>query len=115
METPFFEILEFQPGASLEFRAVHFVMPLEFKGTNVTFQLPSDLSNSKTKARPIRGKIIQMNKGPLDGLAVAVVAYKPSPLDVSRILAGEPIYISFLGGVAPHYLSTALEEAISPS
>ena len=115
METPFFEILEFQPGASLEFRAVHFMMPLEFQGTNITFQLPADLSGQKTKARAIRGRILQLNKGPLDGLAVAVVAYKPSPLDISRILAGQPIYISFLGGVAPHYLSTALEEALNPS
>ena len=91
------------------------MMPLEFKGTNVTFQLPADLSGQKTKARAIRGRILQLNKGPLDGLAVAVVAYKPSPLDISRILAGQPIYISFLGGVAPHYLSTALEEALNPS
>ena len=91
------------------------MMPLEFQGTNVTFKLPNDLAGSKTKARPIRGRILLIEKGPLDGLAVAVVAYKPTPLDVSRILAGEPIYISFLAGVPPHYLSTTLEDALKPS
>ena len=89
-------------------------MPLEFEKTNVTFLIPDDLARNKTKARAIRGRILQVNTGPLDGLAVAVVAYKPSPLDVSRILAGEPIYISFLGGVAPHYVSVSLEDAINP-
>jgi hypothetical protein len=91
------------------------MMPLEFAGTNVTFLIPDDLASNRTKARAIRGRVFQVGPGPLDGLAVAVVAYKPSALDVSRFLAGEPIYISFLGGVAPHYLSTTLEEAINPS
>jgi hypothetical protein len=91
------------------------MMPLEIAGTNVTLMLPSDLLGNKTKARCVRARIVSIKNGPLDGLSVAVVAYKPSPLDVSRILAGEPIYISFLAGVAPHFLSTTLEEALNPS
>jgi hypothetical protein len=91
------------------------MMPLEFKGTNVTFMIPNDLARNQTKARPIRGRILQVSTGPLDGLAVAIVAYKPNSLEISRLLAGEPVYISFLGGVAPHYVSTTLEEALNPS
>jgi hypothetical protein len=91
------------------------MMPLEFQGTNVTLLVPNDLIAMKTKARSVRGRILQVAKGPLDGLAVAVVAYKPSPLDISRLLAGEPIYISFLAGVPPHYVSATLDEAIKPA
>jgi hypothetical protein len=91
------------------------MMPLEISEANMTLLLPNDLLGHKTKARCVRARIISVTDGPLDGLSIVIIAYKPSPLDISRILSGEPIYLSFMAGVAPHFLSTALEEALNPS
>lgn len=87
--------------------------PADFPESNIAMRAPADLDESQCGTiRAWRGEI---NGGSVDGVLAHVVAWKPSPLEVSRILAGFPIFLSVVGGLPPHFLTTSFEEATHPS
>ncbi len=87
--------------------------PVAFAQANTRFGPPGDLEESQCKAVPaFRGAV---QGGSVDGANVVVVAWLPAPAEVLRILHGQPIFLSCLGGLPPHFLSTTFEEAIKPS
>jgi hypothetical protein len=76
---------------------------------NSTFGAPADLDESQVFALPaLTGKILGGN---LDGVAFVAVAWKPTDEDIARILKGGLIYLTCLGGLPPHFLSTRFSEA----
>lgn len=48
--------------------------------------------------------------GSVDGHTAVVVAWQPNELDKLRISQGEPIFLSMLGGLAPHVIGTSFED-----
>ncbi len=59
--------------------------------------------------------VCQIDQGSLDGLQLVVVAWVPDVTDLERLNSGLPVYLSVLGGLPPHFLSTAFEEAVRPA
>lgn len=49
--------------------------------------------------------------GNIDGAQFVVVCWQPNAEEIERIKAGQPIYISMLGGLAPHFLTTDFKQA----
>ena len=83
--------------------------PVTFPESNCKFGHPPDLAESQCLTIPAyRGKIVG---GSVDGSDVVVVAWQPSPEELGQLAAGKPIFISMLGGLAPHFLTTDFNAA----
>lgn len=50
----------------------------------------------------------------MDGAGVNVVAWKPTPEELELIKVGKPIFLTFVGGIPPHFPSMSFGEATNP-
>ena len=79
--------------------------PIEFAEANVVFGPPPGLEESQCASIPACS--YQMVGGPLDGCSIVVVAWKPNAEDLRRLNEGSPVFLSVIGGLPPHYVSTS--------
>lgn len=87
--------------------------PIKFPECNKVYGPPPDLEESQCFSIPAyEGEVIG---GSVDGVKQVIVAWLPTDEDVDRIVAGEPIFLSMMGGLAPHFLTTSFEEARKPA
>ena len=87
--------------------------PIKFKEANTRFGPPADLAESQCMTIPaFVGKV---HGGSVDGSSIVVVAWQPTAEELGQLAAGKPIYISMIGGLAPHFLTTDFEQAIKPA
>ena len=87
--------------------------PTNFKESNCRFGPPPDLAESQCMTIPAyKGKVA---RGSLDGSDIVIVAWKPSPEELAQLAAGQPIFLSMLGGLAPHFLTTDFNAANNPA
>lgn len=83
--------------------------PISFPEANVKFHAPDDLDESQVFAiDAYRGAI---NQGNLDGGIVVVTGWLPTPEELAELNVGKPVYLSMLGGLMPHFLSTDIKAA----
>lgn len=87
--------------------------PITFHEANASFKAPTDLAESQVATimaycGPIPG-------GSMDGEKMVVVAWKPSPEEVAAISAGAPVFLTTLGGLPPHFLTTDFASATNPA
>jgi hypothetical protein len=87
--------------------------PTHFAESNKKFAAPPDMTDSQCAdvsayAGTIRG-------GSLDGDPVVVVAWQPSAQDIELIAQGNPIFLSCVGGLPPHFLSMSFKQATNPA
>lgn len=47
----------------------------------------------------------QVSGSNMDGADVVIVAWQPSEDELALLLAGSPVFIGFLGGVPPHFVT----------
>lgn len=83
--------------------------PVKFPQCNARYGPPEGLVESQV--RTIHAYEGTVERGSCEGCKMVVVAHKPTPEDIARIVAGEPIFITQIGGLAPHFLTTSFEEA----
>lgn len=84
--------------------------PCHFPQENSTFGPPKELDASQCMAIP--GHIGQIRSGNLDGSVIVVVAWMPNEADKARIMDGKPVFLTSIGALCPHRLSTTFEEAM---
>lgn len=89
------------------------MIPVNFPQANIKFCPPIDLDESQCFT--IHGFRSQVQGGSVDGAALCVTAWTPSPEELAVINEGRPIFLTFLGGIPPHFLSTSFEAATKPS
>jgi hypothetical protein len=87
--------------------------PVIINEANCNFTRPKDLEEAQ--CMEIRGFVGQIAGGSMDGENVVVVGWRPSEEDMERLKRGHPIYVSCIGGLPPHLLTTAFEEAVKPA
>lgn len=85
--------------------------PHAFKEANCTFGPPAEMTD--TQVRPIRGYLGTVETGSVEGSQIVVVAYRPSEDEIQALLMGAPIFVSMMGGLAPHFLTTDFKSAIN--
>lgn len=51
--------------------------------------------------------------GPHDGSPIVVVAWRPSAEELAQLNAGGVVYLSMIGGMSPHFMTTAFKEAVT--
>lgn len=89
------------------------MIPANFRETNALFGPPDGMEESQVQKIP--AYVGETKQGSLDGSQVVVVCWQMSDRERQLITEGGPVYISFLGGMPPHYPSTSFEEASHPS
>ena len=87
--------------------------PQSFPQVNTHFGPPLDMSDEQVATIPaFRG---QIQSGSCTGHNVVVVAWRPSEYELAEMKAGKPVFISMLGGLAPHFLTTDFTAALNPA
>lgn len=89
------------------------MMPTDFPESNKVFGPPADLVDSQC-AR-IAAYVGENKTGSCDGMPCVVVAWKPTALDLEALNAGANIFLTVLGGLPPHFLTTNFTEATNPA
>ena len=89
------------------------MMPTDFPESNKVFGPPADLVDSQCARIPAYEG--ENRTGSCDGLPCVVVAWKPTDREIKDIVAGSPIFMTVLGGLPPHFLTTNFAEATNPA
>lgn len=87
--------------------------PAEFEQANKEFQPPQGMDSSQCS--PIRVFVGQAEGGSCDGIPIVVSAWKPSDDELEEMINGQPVFITFVGGLPPHTVSTKFDRAVRPA
>jgi hypothetical protein len=87
--------------------------PVKFPEANARLGPPATLDESQCLT--IDAFVGKVQGGSVDGSDVFVVAWKPTPEELGALAAGKTIFVSCLGGIPPHFLSTDFETATHPA
>jgi hypothetical protein len=77
--------------------------------TNCVFTAPEDLDASQVNS--IHAYRESIPTGNLEGATFIVVAWQPSPDEIKALQEGGSIFLSCLGSLPPHFLTTKFSEA----
>lgn len=86
--------------------------PVQFPEANIRYGPPPDLEESQCMT--IHAYQGQIEGGSVDGSTVIVTAWKPSTLELAELMAGKPLFLSFIGILPPHFPCTNFNSAIHP-
>jgi hypothetical protein len=86
---------------------------IDFSQANKYFGPPAGLEESQVRSIP--AFVGDTTSGSVDGVPLVVVAWQPSFEDLELMKQGKPIFITMMGGLAPHYLSMSFEQATHPA
>jgi len=87
--------------------------PVTFPEANTVLGPPPELAGSQCGSIPAHVGVVV--GGSVDGVGLAVVAWLPTPEERAGLAEGGPVYLTFLGGVQPHYASTDFHAASHPA
>lgn len=85
----------------------------DFPGTNRFFGPPPDMDSKQVAV--IHAHCGVVDRGSCEGSPMVITAWKPDEQDLRRLNAGEPVFVTFLGGLPPHMLTTNFKEAKNPA
>lgn len=88
------------------------MIPVQFPEANCKFTAPPGLDESQVVTVPAYNG--QVKGGSMDGVRCVVVAWKPNVIDLERLNAGGVVFLSVLGGLPPHMLTTNFQESTKP-
>lgn len=83
--------------------------PIPFPEANTKFGPPPEMDESQVATIPAFAGTVE--GGNCDGSAQVIVAWMPTDGERLAIATGAPVFISMLGGLAPHFLTTSFEDA----
>ncbi len=87
--------------------------PIDFPESNARCGPPAGMSESQVSTiKAWHGKIEQ---GSLDGETLTVVCWQPDAGERQMLAQGYPIFLSFVGGLPPHYPTMSFALASSPA
>lgn len=86
--------------------------PIVFREANKIIGPPTDLDESQCRSIP--AYVSHVKGGSVDGALQVVVAWMPNDADRAAIASGGPVFISMIGGLAPHMLTTTFHDATHP-
>lgn len=86
--------------------------PTTFPEVNIRYSAPTGIDESQVMTIP--AFVGETKSGSMDGVPMVVVAWLPTAEERSKIALGLPIFLTFIGGIPPHYPSMSFEEATHP-
>lgn len=88
------------------------MIPAQFPEANTKFTAPGGMDESQVMTLP--AYLSPIAGGNLDGACVCVAAWRPTPEEIQKMIDGEPIFLSFLGGMPPHFPTMEFGIAANP-
>lgn len=89
------------------------MIPTTFPEANVRFGPPDGMEESQVMSIPAH--VCEAKSGSCDGVQMVVVAWLPSAEELRDMQQGKPVYLSMIGGLAPHFLTTDFKQATNPA
>ena len=89
------------------------MIPTQFPQANKVFGAPKDLHEEQVRAIP--AYLGTVEGGSVDGCPIVVTAWQPTLQEIADIVAGQPVFLSVIGGLPPHFLTTRFEQATKPA
>ena len=87
--------------------------PINFPEANARFGPPAGVAESQVMTiHAFAGKVAG---GSNDGETVVVTAWLPTPEELAVLNSGKPLFISFLGGLPPHFPTVDFQQATHPA
>ena len=83
--------------------------PVDFPESNTTFGPPPDLEESQCQT--IHAYHGTVPRGSVEGAGIVVTAWRPSAEELEALNAGAPVFLTCIGGLPPHLLSTSFKGA----
>lgn len=83
--------------------------PIDFNESNKVFGPPPDMTESQVQRIP--AYVGKVPKGSCEGAPMVVVAWIPTPAEREALAEGSPVFLTFLGGLPPHVVTTNFAEA----
>lgn len=87
--------------------------PVHFPQANRWFRPPPSLEESQCSV--IHAYCGTIERGSVEGLNLIVTAWQPSEEELKALNAGQPVFISFIGVLPPHFATTNFAEATNPA
>lgn len=87
--------------------------PIHFDEVNTMFSAPPDMHESQIRTIP--AYLGKAEGGSCDGAVSVVVCYEFTDEEIKEIINNRKIYLTMLGGLAPHYLSFNFYQATHPA
>lgn len=85
------------------------MIPTTFPQANGNHGAPKDVNEDNVRRMPSFTGNIQ--GGPFDGSQMVIVAWKPTLADLVNLNNGGCVFVSVIGQLSPHYVSSTFEEA----
>lgn len=85
------------------------MIPADFPQANIVFGPPAGMDESQVCKIP--AYVGQLKSGNLDGAQFTVVAWLPTSEELLHLQQGQAVYLSVLGGLPPHFLTTDFQAA----
>lgn len=85
--------------------------PFSFPEANTWFRAPNGVDESQCAT--IAGLATKAAGGSMDGAHINVVAWQPDEAEREAIKNGAPIFLTFVGGVPPHFPSMSVDSAVT--
>ena len=87
--------------------------PVAFPECNTRFGPPAGVDESQVMT--VMAYVGEIDRGSLEGATMVVTAWLPSPEELAELIQGKPLYLSFIGGLPPHYPSVSFHLATHPA
>ena len=87
--------------------------PVDFKEGNKIFGPPEGFTEGQVK--PVRAYHGTVRTGSCEGAPCVVVAYQPDAYERQIIADGGSVFMTVLGGLPPHMLTTSFAQAVNPA
>lgn len=89
------------------------MIPAAFPEANAYFGPPSGMAESQCS--PICAYHGMLTSGSLDGSQIIITAWKPEPHELKMLNEGHPIFLTMVGGLPPHMVTTDFNAATHPA
>ncbi len=87
--------------------------PYQFPEANRRYGPPEGMAESQVMTIHAFAGVVA--DGSIDGSPIVVTAWQPTPEEIALIQAGAPIFLTFMGGLPPHFPSLNFQEATHPA
>lgn len=85
----------------------------DFPESNKKFCAPADMDSNQVET--IHAHVTEIKRGSCDGVPIVVTAWQPSQQEIQEIMHGAPVFLTCLGSLPPHFLTTRFEQAVNPA
>jgi hypothetical protein len=87
--------------------------PVRFPEATRFFGPSPDMTDEQVHV--IHAYVGEVPRGSCEGAPIVITAWQPSEAELAALNAGGPVFLTFMGGLPPHFATTSFAEANNPA